>query len=273
MKKIVDITDIHNVLFESLCYFDEFCQNNGIRYFLSNGSLLGAAKYNNFIPWDDDIDVILPRKDYDKLVKLTSINNDSYKLLCREQYPEWRMPYAKLSREDTIIKEGEYNFGLSFGLSIDIFPLDNWSPCLPLAKAQAFRSEILKRLLVCSIGGDFISQKTGLRRVILKLFWFWGKHLGYREILNSIMRIVEKSKRRKRKFSGCVAWTCHHINEVFPFSYFDKTEYLYFRDKMFPVFSHHTQYLDSLYGSWREDLPLEKQHSNHNIEVWWKYIE
>ena len=75
MKEIANIRDIHHVLFDLLCYFDDVCRTHGIRYFLSNGSLLGAAKYGDFIPWDDDVDLLLPRQDYDSLMHLTQISS------------------------------------------------------------------------------------------------------------------------------------------------------------------------------------------------------
>lgn len=273
MKEIENINDIHDVLFDILCYFDDFCCKHKIKFFLSNGSLLGAAKYGGFIPWDDDVDILIPRKDYDKLMSLSEINNGRYKILCREQVPEWRMPYAKLSREDTYIKEGEYNFGAEFGLSIDIFPIDRWSSCLFIAKLQAFRGEILKRLLVCSIGGDFSSQKRGFKRMILKSIWLLGKGLGHKRILEKILRITEKSKRSKKRYLGCVSWTCHFYKEVFPANFFEKTEYIAFCGRSFPVFRDYEKYLDNLYGNWRAELPPQEQHSNHDIKVWWKNVE
>ncbi len=273
MREIDNIKEIQGVLFDALCYFDEFCRKYDIKYYLSNGTLLGAAKYNGFIPWDDDVDVLVPREDYDKLMKLTEINNAQFKLFCREQVPEWRMPYAKLSCEDTIVKEGEYNFGAKFGLSVDIFPIDNWSPYLLFAKIQAFRGECLKRLFVCSIGGEFCTTKKGIKRLILKTIWFSGKVLGYRRISNSILRSVERAKKRKRKYQGCLTWTCHLWEEIFPAYYFEKTVFLTFCGRSFPVSVEYEQYLNNLYGNWRADLPPEQQHSNHDIKVWWKNAE
>ena len=71
MKEIENIQDIHSILLDSLCYFDSFCKSKGLKYFLGNGTLLGAAKYGGFVPWDDDADILMPREDYDKLVNLT----------------------------------------------------------------------------------------------------------------------------------------------------------------------------------------------------------
>ena len=180
MREINNIKKIQEILFKTLCYFDNFCKQHDIKYFLSNGTLLGAAKYGDFIPGDDDVDVIVPRKDYDRLVKMIEINNGEYKLFCREQIKTWRMPYAKLSYERTLLKEGEYNFGASFGLSLDIFPIDNWNSNLHIAKIEAFNSELMKRCLINSIGTQFQTRKKGFAKIVLAGIWCAGKILGYK---------------------------------------------------------------------------------------------
>lgn len=273
MNEIGGIKEIHIILYDALCYFDDFCSANNIQYFLSNGTLLGAAKYGNFIPWDDDVDVLIPRDNYDKLMKLTSINNGKYRLLCVEQVPEWRMPYAKLSCEDTIVREGEYSFGVSFGLSVDIFPIDNWSSFLHIARLQSFEGEYLKRLLVCSIGGDFRTNKTGLKRLILKTIWKQGKKIGYAKLQNALLKNAKQSNCNKSKYVGCRAWTCHLYREIFPSEFFDEIVYLDFRDRKFPAIKNYENYLNSLYGNWRAELPIDKQHSNHEIKAWYKDAE
>lgn len=269
MKIIREIKEIHNLLFDALCYFDDFCNKNEIKYFLSNGTLLGAAKYGDFIPWDDDIDVLIPRSDYDRLMELVSINNGKYKLLCVEQIPQWRMPYAKLSCEETVVKEGTYDFGVSFGLSVDIFPIDNWNSCLLIAKIQTFESELLKRLLVCSIGGEFSTRKTGIKRFILKAIWKKGKKIGYEALQQALLKKSNKAN-CKNKYAGCRVWTCHLTGEIFLSDYFKERVYLDFRGRKFPTIRNYENYLSNLYGNWKEELPLDKQHSNHEITVWYK---
>ena len=270
MKEITEVIVLQNILFESLCYFDDFCKKYDLKYFLANGTLLGAAKYGKFIPWDDDVDILMPRENYNKLVRLTQINNEKFRLLCAEQEPLWRMPYAKLSREDTVIQEGEYNFGAPFGLSVDIFPIDHWHPFRPFALLQAWRAEFLKRYLVVSIGGDFVTRKSGIKKMILRSIWRRGKKLGYQRVLAKMKARTDKSVKYRKKYVGCIAWTCHYTKEVLNADVFEKSVPLTFCQREFPAPVGYEHYLDSLYGAWRSELPPEDQHSNHDIKVWWK---
>lgn len=270
MREIRDIERIHDILFGALCYFDCFCRVHGLTYFLSNGTLLGSVKYGDFIPWDDDVDVLMPRESYNALVSAPNINSNDYRLLCKEKVNTWRMPYAKLSCEQTVVDEGGYEFGADFGLNIDIFPIDNWHPCVAVAKMQSLRSELLKRMLVAANSSGFVTQKTGIKRAILYVWWSIGQKRGYKKLNQSFEKITNNAKRYRSVNVGCVVWTCHMVHEVFPKEMFEETVFLEFRGRDFPTFGGYTRYLDSIYGNWREELPLDRQHSNHTLKVWYK---
>lgn len=270
MREIKEIKEIQDILFDGLCYFDDFCKENELEFFIANGTLLGAAKYGDFIPWDDDIDILMPRAFYDRLMEIKEITNGKYKLLCKQQEVLWRIPYAKLSCENTIVEEGNYIFGVNFGLNLDIFPIDNWHPCVMVAKLQSIYTELLKRMIVVVNGGDFVTERKGFKRFILHMIWLVGKKCGYEKLNKLLERIIQKSQKYISDNVGCVAWTCHATKEVLPKSIFEKKVYLTLRGRKFPAFEGYQHYLDNLYGKWREELPIEQQHSNHILKVWWK---
>ena len=70
MREITDIREIQTLLLNMLRYLKGVCEANGLTYYLSNGTLLGAVKYGSFISWDDDVDIMMPRQDYEKLMEL-----------------------------------------------------------------------------------------------------------------------------------------------------------------------------------------------------------
>ena len=80
MKELT-LEELKEIEFEILKVFDAFCKENNIRYFLAFGTLLGAIRYKKFIPWDDDVDVLVPREDYERLVKIFN-DNEKYQGNC-----------------------------------------------------------------------------------------------------------------------------------------------------------------------------------------------
>ncbi|MBQ7792191.1 MAG: LicD family protein, partial [Clostridia bacterium] len=144
MEPITQISEIQSILYDTLTCFRTVCEQYGLTYYLSNGSLLGAVKYGEFIPWDDDADILMPREDYEKLTELF-FEEGNYRLFCDKTSPNWRLPYAKLSDTRTHYVEKGYTFGEEIGLSLDIFPIDRWHPVKWVANCQASYMELLKR--------------------------------------------------------------------------------------------------------------------------------
>jgi lipopolysaccharide cholinephosphotransferase len=112
-----------------LINFDRVCRNNKLRYSLAFGCLLGCIRHNGFIPWDDDIDVFMPREDYESLKKHVSDFPEPYFL----QFPgfdnEYSFSFAKLRNSNTTGVSFPFRYGaFNQGFFIDIFPLDNFSP-------------------------------------------------------------------------------------------------------------------------------------------------
>ena len=271
MREITDVREVQQILLDALRYFDAFCRERDLPYFLANGTLLGAAKYGGFIPWDDDVDILMPRESYDRLLELYD-NSGKYRLLSPMD-SGWRLPYAKLTDTDTVQKEGDYDFGAELGVSVDIFPLDRWHPNKYAAKLQALWCECLKRMLICSNGSGFYTEKQGVKRLILRMIWATGRILGTKRLLRMIAGCARRWHRYPAKHSGCVVWTCHGAGEVLPAVAFGHNEKLNFCGNEYPVPAGTELYLAALYGNWKADLPAEAQKSNHCIRVWRKHEE
>ena len=88
----LSLDEIKQAEFRLLKIFDEFCSKHKIRYYLSNGTLLGAVKYKGFIPWDDDVDVLVPREDYDRLMEIF-VDQGDICLVSYERNPQYLYPF------------------------------------------------------------------------------------------------------------------------------------------------------------------------------------
>lgn len=267
-RAITSTAEIQDILFELLIHFKTICDRNGLTYFLANGTLLGARKYGDFIPWDDDADLFMPRADYEKLMKLEEIHTGRFRLLAPEITPDLRIPYAKLIDTRTVLEESGADFGAEMGIFLDIFPIDNWSPIRSIAKLQAMRMELWKRMLICSNQSEFVTAKTGVKRWILYLIWRMGHLLGNKRLMKTIRAAAEKYNRRSSPYCGCVVWAARSSGEVLPRHIFEGVSEASLRGVPFQIPQGCDVYLSSLYGAWEKELPEAERHSNHNFKIW-----
>ena len=129
MKELTE-KDAKALLVEGLCEFDKICKENGLSYYLIEGSLLGAARHKGFIPWDDDIDVCMFRDDYMKLLALSAeekTKTDDWNLISAETEPKFLFYWAKFCSKKTKVMPPRFMNGFTYGVSIDVFPLDTVS--------------------------------------------------------------------------------------------------------------------------------------------------
>lgn len=136
------IQQLHRMFIPMLQEFDSFCREHGLRYFLDGGTLLGAVRDGGFIPWDDDVDIVMPRPDYERLICEW---NGSMSLLCHEKDCEYVFPYIKLFHPVTPvveIQDEEFRIQSKVFLKIDLYPMDGVSP----SKHSAFRQGSIVKL-------------------------------------------------------------------------------------------------------------------------------
>ena len=143
MKKL-STDEIKKIALDILIDVDRFCIENNITYFLACGTLLGAIKYKGFIPWDDDIDIMMPRPDYERFLKL--YKSDKYKVLSPS---EGMYFYGKVYDTNTeVIENGnDYKKYSPIGIDIDVFPLDGIVNDEKIIKRKVKKSAFLETLL------------------------------------------------------------------------------------------------------------------------------
>ena len=124
MKRI-SFEEAKRVELDILLHVAKFCDEHGLRYFLAYGTLIGAVRHKGFIPWDDDIDIQMPREDYEKLLELyPKENTDEKYFLLAPEMKGAHHPYAKIIDTRTVKKELGAKKNNPLGVDIDVFPLD-----------------------------------------------------------------------------------------------------------------------------------------------------
>jgi lipopolysaccharide cholinephosphotransferase len=118
----LDTEHVRKIQLAILDAFDAHCSTSGLRYTLAYGTLLGAIRHAGYIPWDDDIDVMMPRDDYEVLCRSASVGG--YSVHSSTGNRDWRLPYAKVSDTTTRVVERTRD-PVVVGVNIDVFPVDH----------------------------------------------------------------------------------------------------------------------------------------------------
>ncbi|MGQ0468134.1 MAG: LicD family protein [Sporichthyaceae bacterium] len=138
--------DVRRIQLEILRTFDAFCSAHNLRYYLAYGTLLGAVRHGGFIPWDDDVDVMMPRTDYERFVSAFAAEPNRRGLQVRacSNTPGWPYPFAKVVDLTTTLHEG---VGLPpLGVNIDVFPVDGLPNLAPLRSLDGRLIGVLRTL-------------------------------------------------------------------------------------------------------------------------------
>ncbi len=255
---------LHEVELEILKEVDYFCQKNKITYFLIGGSMLGAVRHQGFIPWDDDIDVGMPRKDYEKFIhSFPSDKNNKYFVETMESNHQFWYSYAKVKKKNTKMVEAKFkDFNDGKEIFIDIFPFDN----VP--------NEGYQKIKVRSFLIKAIRETIYLKRKIIKV-----KDL---RVKVASLLLVPFSVKFLYKFQHKLMTKYENINTdylvCFIGEYKTSSEYMkkevflpvkkgIFEKTEFNVMNKPDIYLTNLYGNYKELPPPEKRVNHSIIEV------
>jgi len=121
--KSIELNEQKQILVDILQNVHDFCKKNQINYSLAGGSLIGAIRHKGFIPWDDDIDILLHRDEYERFLQMYVDPSGIYQLHSMKNDPQYCYPFAKVEDTRTIINENVS--GPKMGISIDVFPVDD----------------------------------------------------------------------------------------------------------------------------------------------------
>ena len=263
MPPIECLEELQSIESNILNHFKVYCESKKIQYFLSSGTLLGAVKYGGFIPWDDDIDVFVPREDYDRLVREYK-NGEDFELLSTEREEKWTLPYAKLCDLHTFKDEGIDD--VKVGLNIDIFPLDSFAKG---RKSSEFLAT-LKYLYAVFLSDIKMDNPVGRNKLVTTakhIYLFLIKLFGKKFFLNALLK---NSGNLKTGYVGRACWPMYKKREVIPAAVFDDTVEITFEGEKYSAPVGYDIYLSSLYGDYKNDLPQEQQISHHVFNAYRK---
>lgn len=182
-----DIRPLQLRMLKILMAFDRMCQEHNLRYCIMAGTMIGAVRHKGFIPWDDDMDVGMPRPDYEKFIAhCQEWLPTPYEFVCGENDPKYPLPFGKIQDSSTTLIE-RYHLSYLGGIYVDVFPLDA-VPSNPIARRWQYAQYQFYKQALYLVHRDPYKHGHGLSSWIplltRKLFTMEGLQRSIRRLLN-----------------------------------------------------------------------------------------
>ncbi|MBR6027697.1 MAG: LicD family protein [Clostridia bacterium] len=249
----IDLNELHQVQFNILKEFDRVCKKHGLTYFLGYGTLLGAIRHKGFIPWDDDIDVVMLSDQYEKLMQIPQSEwNPRYFMQNSETDPNFTVCFTKIrDSETTLINKIQQHLDINHGVDIDVYPLCKLSDNPNQRKRQYLRT-MLYMLLVVNEPPD----NHG------KIYYYGGKIIltllpdGLRRrMIKRLKKQITKWQNQDVKEAYLVNGNIEVMRETVQCEWFKSTREQEFEGQMFPVPIGAEKWLATRYGKDFMELP------------------
>ena len=265
MREIKDLNELKSIELEIMKKIHYFCVENDIKYFLSYGTLIGAIRHKGFIPWDDDIDILLPRPDYNKFVELFpkyAVDNDIY-LTNNKTNPVLIRPYSKVCDARTVQYEPKYKDPDPRGVFVDVWPLDGL-PKNPIKRFFYTKIMYIKyvHMMASLTNIDYIPKKNIFKRFLIKLF----NKTNYVKLVDKYDKYIRKYDYDNSKYIVSSAVKAMVLKKEL----FDTGRLIDFEDTKFYIPSGYDRYLRKFYGDYMTPPPIDKQVPHHVINTYWK---
>ncbi|MFJ8512849.1 LicD family protein [Lysinibacillus xylanilyticus] len=268
MKEIKKLNEIQELELNILISFDKFCRKNDLKYSLMGGTMLGAVRHKGFIPWDDDIDISMPRPDYEKFVKLTKNGmSDNYRVYCINTKRDYIYPFTKIIDDRTILYEKNIKPKYNLGIYIDIFPVDGFPPSENQAIKHYKKITRLKKYTIW--GASKLDKNQHIIKRSLKFI---------REFIFKIIGAPYFAKRRDEAFRQFDFDESEYVTLSTGYALktkMQKEEYLNLIDvefcgNVFKCSANYHETLTNIYGDYMQLPPKNEQVSNHDYKLYWK---
>lgn len=266
--KEIPFDELKQIELDILKNVAKFCDANGIRYFLAYGTLLGAIRHKGFIPWDDDIDIMMPRPDYDRFIE--EYSHEYYKVWSIEKDPSFSLNFAKVTDERTVCSyPGQTTERTCRGLWIDIFPMDGvpdfeQERCKYLSKVRFWR-KIRSYYLLPS--HPIFNKNKKHRAIRMAISYIIHTLTSPRFSAQKLIKIFRKYNYDTSKYCAFLIGFDYSILETQKLKGMKKAT---FEDAQFNIPKEYDYVLTKQYGDYMTPPPENERINTHQIKGYWK---
>ncbi|MBQ9751652.1 MAG: LicD family protein [Paludibacteraceae bacterium] len=274
-----DLKRLQNVLLDMFRDVYSACQKYGISILLSGGSCLGAVRHQGFIPWDDDLDTIMVRKDYEKLPQILQQEyGNKYRCVGANISNVPKFPFMKIQRTDCITQDIYHSENNIQYLSMDVFPIDNIPDNIIKRLWHGFWLNAIQYIALCIY---FYKERNCCATQILQASKDGRKTINTRLFIGKIAsllfnesnlyiffdRYASKYQHIETTHISIPTGREHYFGEIHTPSKIIPASYMKFADIMAPLPKDYDTYLRRLYGNYMEIPPLEKREKHYFVNI------
>ena len=258
MKREIQLNELKKIQLNILDAVNDFCRLNNITYYLACGTLLGAIRHKGYIPWDDDIDIVMPRPDYLKFLK--TFKSENLEILSIYNNNKCPFSFAKVMDIRTQIIEST-NIKQVIGINIDIFPLDGLPTNIKSSNWHFYKLMFYSKL--CVVKTLNISKRHSFRKnislFIAKIFTFFFPKMD---------KLGMKYDYTKCDYAGILVFPVSPAERLIK-SNFKSGGTTEFCGKQYPIPVGYDTWMRNIYGDYMQLPPKNKQVSNHSFNAYW----
>ena len=270
LGRVVGAEEMRKAQLEMLDTFAEFCDAHGLVYYLSGGTLLGAVRHKGFIPWDDDIDVNMPRPDFEKLLELTDHRlNDHLEIAAPLTKVNHAVSFPRIYDTRYILNSSSKDGKSSYytNLFVDIFPIEG----LPSGmKKIRFHYVLAKSFIIMRKLAYFkgVSGPMRKQKILRYAMYPVAKLTGWNFWNRLLLKLSLKYKYDECELVGVTTGGMHTLEEIIKREGYGKPAKVEFEGKLYNAPANTHKYLSNLYGDYMQLPPEEKRVSHHTFTVY-----
>lgn len=259
------LSEIQKISTDILISFDVFCREHNIKYSLGEGTLIGAVRHKGFIPWDDDIDILMLRDDYERFIQLYCLSDHhKYELITIRKKGKWCSCYSRLTDKNTYVVFSNGTIP-GHGVWISLLPIDYYPGD---EKWNRMTKEISFWFKLGRLKSSQWLKGLKFHRNFAKLIGRIAiKPISYYYIGNKLNRLLQSGTKGSQLASMAPLW---HAPWIFPKEVFDNYVELPFEGKSFLSMGGYDTYLRIQYGDYMKLPPEEKRSPIHEFDVYKK---
>ena len=271
-KEPLTMHETQRIALEILHTIAQICEERGLRYYLVYGTLIGAVRHQGFIPWDDDVDIMMPRPDHDLLMEYLYAHIGEYphlEVFNRETCPDYPYMITRISDNRYDLRmENEKPFGM--GVFIDIYPYDGLGNTRKEAVRFGMRGDRISSLCYQATRDHFAIETTTspLRKAIKYPVYLFCRMCGKEIFQDMLGKMAGKKPYDTSRFVGCVIWLSWGVKDMYLRKWFDNYVYLPFEEYQFRAPAEYEKVLRHTYGDFMKLPPEEERIGHHYYSVY-----